>query len=366
VAESGAADKVPLAGLFQVLKQIRTRAGLTQQQIAEATGAGGKHGRKLIARLEAGHVRNPSTRLVLDYLRACRTTAHDLAGFLDTYLGSPLPFPTRPRRGRRRGAAQGHDRDAGHDRIVGQFGSCPKWSSDTEDATALALRKEAAWWKARRVVEDMLHQELNKLGARPMSKERGLAAEFGRKVFRILYQTRQLRPALRERRLKRCRAWAERKSLPRDVLDHLHEAASVLFDDMDGKGQLDWLPSVVDARHLMLLPPRYRLQTDYDMCRSEYLAQMLKEHEAREAAREPVIEAALNLLKSRGLTDQQVGNYRSIITAFLNVAETTEPGSTIRAQRVAEIARSHGQSYFDQAILRHLAELIFSLSAKWA
>jgi hypothetical protein len=234
-------------------------------------------------------------------------------------------------------------------------------SQEPEDAATLALRKEAAWWKVRKVVEFMLHQELNQLGAKPMSKERGLAAEFGRKVFRILYQTRKLRPALRERRLTRCRAWAERKALPHDVLDHLQEAASVLFDDIDGKGQLDWLPPVVDARHLMLLPPRYRLQTDYDMCRSEYLAQMLKEHEAREAARRPVIEAALNLLKSKGLTDQQIGNYRSIITAFLNVAETTEPGSTARAQRVEEIAHGHAQSYFDQALLRRLAELVLTL-----
>lgn len=345
MAESGAADKVPLAGLFQVLKQIRSKSGLTQQQIAEATGAGGKHGRKLIARLEAGHVRNPSMRLVLDYLRACRATAHDLAGSLDTYLGSPLPFPTRPHRGRPRKGT------------VPERGLSPK----SEDAATLALRKEAAWWKLRKVVEFMLHQELNELGAKPMSKERGLAAEFGRKVFRILYQTRQSRPALRERRLKRCRAWAERKYLPRDALDHLHEAASVLFDDMDGKGQLDWLPPVVDARHLMLLPPRYRLQTDYDICRSEYLAQMLKEHEAREAARKPVIEAALNLLKSKGLTDQQVGNYRSIITAFLNVAETTEPGSAARAQRVEEIVASHKQPYIDQALLRRLAELVVEL-----
>ena len=52
------------------------------------------------------------------------------------------------------------------------------------------------------------------------------------------------------------------------------------------------------------------------MCRDEYMAQMLKEHQAREAARKPIIEAALNLLRSKGLTDQQIGNYRSIITAF--------------------------------------------------
>jgi hypothetical protein len=40
--------------------------------------------------------------------------------------------------------------------------------------------------------------------------------------------------------------------------------------------------------------------------------------------------ASLNMLLSPGLTGDQIGNYRSIITAFLNVAETTIPGSPAR------------------------------------
>jgi hypothetical protein len=226
------------------------------------------------------------------------------------------------------------------------------------------VRKEAAWWNVRKVVEFMLHHELNELGLQPMSKERKAAADFGRKVFRILYQTRQSRPALRARRLARCRAWAERKALTSDTLDYLCKAMFESFGEMEAKDELDWLPLAADAKHLMLLPPRHRLQTDYDMCRSEWMAQMAREHEARESARKPVIEAALNLLRSKGLTDQQIGNYRSIITAFLNVAETTEPGSTARTQRVEEIAHGHQQSYIDQALLNRLAELAFAPRAR--
>jgi transcriptional regulator with XRE-family HTH domain len=357
VAESVGADKVSLAGLFQVLRQMRSRAGLTQRQIAQATGAGGRHGRKLVARLEAGHIQNPSTRLVLDYLRACRATSHNLAGFLDAYLGSPLPMPTRPHRGRprkgtasARGLAQGHDRNSP--------GVSDRVPSPSEDATALALRKEAAWWKVRRVVEDMLHQELNQLGAKPMSKERKVAADCGRKVFRILYQTR---PALQERRLKRCRAWAERKALPPEVTAQMYEAVSALFGEMDAKGQLDWLPPVADARHLMLLKPNQRFVTDEAMCRHEYYMKLSEEHKAREAARKPVIEAAMNMLRSTGLTPQKLGNYPSIITAFLTVAENTRPGSTARDQGLADVFRRHQQPYFDQALLRRLAELVMSL-----
>ena len=103
------------------------------------------------------------------------------------------------------------------------------------------------------------------------------------------------------------------------------------------------------------------LQTDYDMCRSEWMAQMQREDEAKEAARKPVIEAALNLLRSKGLTDQQIGNYRSIISAFLTVAENTQPGSTARDQGLADVFHSHQQPYFDQTLLHRLAELVMSL-----
>jgi hypothetical protein len=88
---------------------------------------------------------------------------------------------------------------------------------------------------------------------------------------------------------------------------------------------------------------------------------MSKEHQAREEARKPVTEAALNLLRSAGLTENRIGNYRSIITAFLNVVETTQPGSAARERGVANIVSVHQQPYIDQALLRRLAELVFSL-----
>ncbi|MCX6841822.1 MAG: helix-turn-helix transcriptional regulator [candidate division WOR-3 bacterium] len=345
MADGSETRSTSLAGLFPILRQIRIRAGVTQKQVAQATGAGGRHGHKLIARLEAGHVSNPSARLVLDYLRACGATSTDIQGFLDGYLSVRLSAPERPQRGPARALARGP--------------RVPK--PQPEDAATLALRKEAAWWNLRKVIEIVLHRELNGLGANPMSKERKHAADFGRKVFRILYQTRQARPALRERRLGRCRAWAERKALPHEALDHLLRTMTALFDDMAAKDELDWLPPADDAKHLMLLRPRHRLQTDYDMCRDEYLERMAREQEAREAARKPVIEAAMNLLKSAGLSGGALGNYLIFITAFLNVAESTQPGSPQRTQRIEEVIHSMERPYIDQSLLRRLAELVLPL-----
>jgi len=352
MAKQDAVSKPAIAGLFPILRQARARAGLTQQQIAEATGAGGAHGRKLIARLEAGHVQNPSIRLVLDYLCACKATSQDLTEFLDGYLGTRLTIPSRPVSGPRQGA--------GHDPIPSGIGIVSQARVKPEDAALLALRKEAAWWNLRKTIEVMLHHELNGLGAKPMSKERKIVAEYGRKVFRILYQTRQLRPALRERRLRRCRAWAERKAVQADVIDYLGRVVTELFNDMEIKGELDWLPPAEQAKHLMLLAPRHRLETDYDLCRSEWMERTYKEHQAREEARKPVIEAALALLRSSGLTANQIGNYRSIITAFLNVAATTRAGSPERDRMMQTILSVHQQPHIDQALLRRLAELVFT------
>jgi len=56
----------------------------------------------------------------------------------------------------------------------------------------------------------------------------------------------------------------------------------------------------------------------------------------------------LNLLRSKSLTDEQIGNYRSIIAAFLNVAETTQPGTAARERIMRDIMSGHQQTYVDQ------------------
>ena len=345
MAESDATRRDSLAGLFPVLRQVRSRARLTQRQIAQATGAGGKHGHKLIARLEAGNVQNPSLKLVLDYLCACKATTHDLTEFLDGYLGSQLPIPSRPRRGpHRKGTEPAR-------------GLPPK----SEDAATLAMRKEAAWWKLRRTAEEVLHQELTELGLKPMSEERKTAALFGGKVLRSLYRTRSSRPALRERKLKRSQEWATRNGLPEEVRRRLAEAMDSLFAAMEAGGQLELLPPVDEARHLMLLKPSKRFVSDEAMCHNDFVMRQYERFRVQEAARKPVIEAAVNMLRSEGLTKQQLGNYVCFITFFLNVAETTDPKSAARDRRLEEILEGHRAPHRDEAILRRLAELVLTL-----
>ena len=45
----------------------------------------------------------------------------------------------------------------------------------------------------------------------------------------------------------------------------------------------------------------------------------------------------MDLLESKGLTENQIGNYRSIIAAFLNVTEKTQPGTAARERIMRDI-----------------------------
>ncbi|MEO0091916.1 MAG: helix-turn-helix transcriptional regulator [candidate division WOR-3 bacterium] len=53
------------------LKKIREKSGLTQKEVAERIGMKSASGRCYIARLEAGLIKNPSLRTILDYLSVC-------------------------------------------------------------------------------------------------------------------------------------------------------------------------------------------------------------------------------------------------------------------------------------------------------
>lgn len=54
-----------------VLKSLRVKANLMQEDIARAIGLRSKNGISYISRLEGGHIKNPSLRTIIMYLNAC-------------------------------------------------------------------------------------------------------------------------------------------------------------------------------------------------------------------------------------------------------------------------------------------------------
>jgi transcriptional regulator with XRE-family HTH domain len=71
------------------LRRLRRRAGLTQAQLAEATGRGWPN--TMVSKLEAGDYPNPGIAGLADYLRASRASFEDILDIMNEYTSRPTP-----------------------------------------------------------------------------------------------------------------------------------------------------------------------------------------------------------------------------------------------------------------------------------
>ncbi len=71
------------------LRELRKKAGFTQQRLAAAMGSECKGNHTVVSRLECGKTANPRIGLIADYLRACGTTFADILSELDKYTLQP-------------------------------------------------------------------------------------------------------------------------------------------------------------------------------------------------------------------------------------------------------------------------------------
>ncbi len=77
------------------LRELRLKAGVTQQELAVLMGRQGKGCAYLVSRFECGHVPYPSFGFVADYLRACRASFADIADLLNAYTLQPTVIEQR-------------------------------------------------------------------------------------------------------------------------------------------------------------------------------------------------------------------------------------------------------------------------------
>jgi transcriptional regulator with XRE-family HTH domain len=77
------------------LRELRLKAGVTQQELAVLMGRQGKGCAYLVSRFECGHVPYPSFGFVADYLRACRASFADIADPLNAYTSQPTVIEQR-------------------------------------------------------------------------------------------------------------------------------------------------------------------------------------------------------------------------------------------------------------------------------
>jgi len=317
------------------LRGIRLRAGLTQVQMALALGYTGLGGKSAINRLERGRNRSPEMRFVLDYLRACRAGADDLAAVFGAYLSRSLEVPAsaKPR-------ARG-----------------PRMTA--EEKELLELRKKAAPWAFRQANERVLHDELNRLEVPAFQRLRKTLVLFGRRLFRVLLGSRGRPPRVRERRLARTRGWRALSGVPAELVQPIEAKVRGLYEELDQNGELDRLPDAEQAKRIMWRSPGRRIVTDLYLCRTEWAQERKRQLDEFERRAAPVIEAALRLLEQAGVTGHAQGNYRGFINGFLNLARQTRPGSAERQEKLEYHLGISTRPWQDPVLLRRLAALVF-------
>ncbi|MEO0085175.1 MAG: helix-turn-helix transcriptional regulator [candidate division WOR-3 bacterium] len=83
-----------LRELGERLRKLRTRAGISQMELAEAMGFNPTHGYKYVLRLEKGLVPNPTLRTLAGFLRACGAGWNSIVDVLPTLQSDEAAAPS--------------------------------------------------------------------------------------------------------------------------------------------------------------------------------------------------------------------------------------------------------------------------------
>jgi hypothetical protein len=319
------------------LAELRRKAGLTQQGVAEAM-ARERSGRWLVAGLERGAVANASLSSLVEYLRAVRAGFGDLTDVLDRYTSLPVPEAVL----KRAKAAPPPRKPTTVATLAlppgARLSALPLDSRQREqlEIETLRVRRRAGYWVLRKVFEHFLHSELTALGIPPSVWLRRRMATYGRKVFNALFRTRGPKEAKRPERLSRLREWAQRQSLTAEIVRYMETIVGHVFEDMREHDELDWLPPPAEAYAIMSVKPKHRVVTDAQMCLAEWWEANDRYARAAQEAYERANKAATDLLPTAGLDARTLLRYKQAAMWATNIGATTVPGTSRRKQSVAD------------------------------
>ena len=79
------------------LRELRLKAGLSQEMLAATMGSRCKGSHRIVSRLENAKMANPGIGLVADYLRACRAGFADIGDLLCQYTSQPTVVESETR-----------------------------------------------------------------------------------------------------------------------------------------------------------------------------------------------------------------------------------------------------------------------------
>jgi len=335
--------------------ELRKRAGMTQQDVADAMGRT-RAGKRLVGRLERGGVASASLLTVAEYLRAVRARFRDLKDVLDRYTSLAIPEPRR----KRAEAAP-----------LPRVGTGGPWTWNTmpiprrnwvvsrvpkpdEELAALRLRRRAGYWVLRKVFEHFLHSELAAVGISPASRLRRTTAQYGRKVFGALFHTRGRKESKRQERLARLRAWAEQQHLVAPVPEYMEAAVKLVFDDMAAHDELDWMPPADEAHAVMAMKAKHRVVTDAQMCLAEWAEVASRYNVALMTIYERPYRAALDVADSARCDARTLARYRGAALRAANIARTTAPDTPRRKQSVKDWSATDWPREIERRLLERM------------
>jgi len=168
------------------LRDLRLRAGVTQQELAVLIGRQGKGCAYLVSRFECGHVPYPSFGFVADYLRACKASFSDIADLLSGYTSQPTVIEQR---GYKRVRSLARKLSAGVTKAVVNCDHAVTRARSKPEPVRKRLRNVRAYARgqeAQRQLNRLVETELASAGIKPASVEAAWTRVYARKLWRLL------------------------------------------------------------------------------------------------------------------------------------------------------------------------------------
>jgi transcriptional regulator with XRE-family HTH domain len=347
------------------LRELRLRAGLTQDALAVAMGRDGKRAGNHVGELELGRKQQPSLAFVADFLRACRAEAADIADLLDRYIKRPAVLDVRVRAEVRRVAEHLPPYIAKQSLNYDLFHEVPADRTlpgpDQVARRLLRFKRYAARAAQREMVNKVLRKVVGESGARPGLLTDRMLFNRGHKYFALLRKLRRATAKRRDAALVEFEDEAVMETgLPQEAIQYVLRAVRREFDAMEADGALDWLPDVKaeDLPAEGAKPPSQRqIAQAQAWARAEARQEWAR---VRAELVEQVWDEAQPQLTGAGVESRVWPSYRGLVAEVCSVVDHNEPASDGWAKGL-EAAATNGRRMElgqDPAIARVIARFV--------
>jgi transcriptional regulator with XRE-family HTH domain len=338
------------------LRELRLRAGLTQQMLAVAMGSQHKGNHTVVSRLENGRMANPGIGLVADYLRACRAGFADIEDVLDRYTAQPTVVEVETRKAL---AKVREFLPAKIDRAVERFDRgirrraeernepLPPPQERVRRAQSFALSQVWAKRVRRRVVGIIETEHL-----RPGPDNERHLQNIAVRVWSALNRSRGRRAGRRPALLERATTLrAGEEAVKPEHLQAVRDGLIEFFGQAEMAGQLDTAPQFEPGE----TRPRYGFQPKPDR-RPERDAW----DKARAALVEELWQETSRMPELAGLDPKRLLLWRSVVRQLCSAVDHQAPESDVCRWQVEALATEeyYSRRGRDPVLVRRLAEVV--------